>query len=268
MEIEGTTAVITGASSGIGAATAARLGLAGSRVVLVARTVDALEDVAERVRAGGGTADVVPGDLSTPDVVARVTADVLYRVGTPDIVVNNAGAGRWLSIVQTESDEMMAMMAVPYFAAFNITRGFLPAMLERGRGTFVNLTSPAAFAPWPGSAAYSAARWAMRGFHEALRADLHGTGVRSLLVVPSTVESGYWEHNPGSRERTPAIGRLYRTLTPEEVAAAIERGLRHDRHEVFLPALLRATTILQRVLPGVVRSVVIRTAPPAARRVI
>jgi short-subunit dehydrogenase len=158
------------------------------------------------------------------------------------------------------------MMAVPFFAAFNVTRGLLPAMLERGRGTVVNLTSPAAFAPWPGSVAYSAARWAMRGFHEALRADLHGTGVQSMLVVPSTVESGYWAHNPGSRERTPKIGRLYRTLTPEDVAAAIERGVRHDRHEIFLPALLRATTVLQRMLPGVVRSAVIRTSPPAARR--
>ncbi len=265
MEVAGTTAVVTGASSGIGAATASRLAEAGSRVVLVARTVEALERVAQHVRATGGIADVIPADLSDPDAVDRVAAEVVERAGTPDIVVNNAGAGRWLHVLETDPDELLSMTAVPYFAAFNLTRGLLAPMLAARRGTIVTLTSPAAYAPWPGATAYSVSRWAMRGFHEALRADLHGTGVRTLLVVPSTVESGYWEHNPGARERTPSIGRLYRTLTPDEVASAIVHGLRRDRHEVYLPALLRATVVLQRWFPGVVRSLVIRTSPPAAR---
>ncbi len=116
MEVAGTTAVVTGASSGIGAATASRLAEAGSRVVLVARTVEALERVAQHVRATGGIADVIPADLSDPDAVDRVAAEVVERAGTPDIVVNNAGAGRWLHVLETDPDELLSMTAVPYFA--------------------------------------------------------------------------------------------------------------------------------------------------------
>jgi len=87
------------------------------------------------------------------------------------------------------------MMAMPYFAAFYITRALLPAMLRRGSGHLVYVNSPASLVAWPGAAAYTAARWALRGFAEALRADLRGTRLRVSSVIPGKVSSSYFAHN-------------------------------------------------------------------------
>jgi short-subunit dehydrogenase len=155
---------------------------------------------------------------------------------------------------------MVQMMASPYFGAFYVTRAFLPEMLRRRRGQIVNLTSPAGFVAWPGATAYTVARWAMRGFSEALGADLHGTGVRVTLVTPGLVRSPYFAHNPGGEERLPGVTKLFRSLSPEEVAEAIVRAVRREPREVTLPASIRVILRLHRVLPGAVRWALIRTS--------
>jgi short-subunit dehydrogenase len=162
-------------------------------------------------------------------------------------------------VEETAPAEAMQMMAVPYFAAFFATRAFLPGMISRGSGHVVNVTSMAAYAPWPGASGYAAARWAMRGFTEALRADLRGTGVGVTMFTPGKVSSPYFEHNAGTEERIPRIARLYRTLTPEEAADALVRGLERGSREVVAPALVRMTVWFQRLWPGAVASLVART---------
>ncbi len=265
MRIAGRVVLVTGASSGIGAATTLAFARAGAKAIaLVARSEDALGRVAAQARALGANAGpyrVDLCDLAAAEVAAdRVTADL----GAPEIVVNNAGAGRWLFTEDTPPDAATAMTAVPYLGAFALTRKLLPAMLARGSGSIVNVTSPAAFCPWPGATAYAVARWAMRGFTEALRADLHGTGIHVALVVPGEVRSPYFEHNPGSHERLPRIAtRLYRTLEVEEVAAMIVRTVERDRRQVVAPPLLRATLAFHRILPRPVEWLV---ASSGARR--
>jgi NAD(P)-dependent dehydrogenase (short-subunit alcohol dehydrogenase family) len=164
MKISGTTAVITGASYGIGAETAYALARAGARVVLLARTRAALDKVAANVPAAGGAAGVYPCDLTDPVAVNQTAEAILADVGVPDLLVHSAGAGRWLAIEETDPDEAVQMMAVPYFATFFVIRAFIPAMLRRNRGHIVVMNSPAAFCPWPGSIGYAAARAALRGF--------------------------------------------------------------------------------------------------------
>jgi short-subunit dehydrogenase len=151
------------------------------------------------------------------------------------------------------------MMAAPYFAAFFTTRAFLPGMLARRSGRLAFVTSPAAYAPWPGATGYAAARWAIRGLAEALRADLHGTGLGVTLFTAGKVSSPYFAHNSGTEERMPGIARLYRTLTPEEAAAALVRAIERRSGEVVVPGLLRWTMRFQRVWPGAVAWMLTRT---------
>ena len=145
----------------------------------------------------------------------RISADV----GTPDIIVNNAGAGQWKFVDETTQQEAVQMMAVPYFAAFYVTHAFLPGMLRRNAGHIVNVSSVGSRFVWPGATAYLAARWAVRGFTEALRADLAGTRIGVTLFECGVVRSPYWEHNPGSRERVPKMGKLVPKLPRPRTSA-------------------------------------------------
>lgn len=259
MNIAGRLVLITGASSGIGAATARAVAAKGGRVLLLARTRSALEAVAAEITAAGGEAHVFPVDVSDARAVADVAAAIQRDHGTPDVLINNAGAGRWLFVDETPPDEAVQMMAVPYFAAFYVTRAFLPAMRQRDSGRIINITSAAAFAVWPGATGYTAARWAMRGLSEALRADLHGTGITVTQVVPAMVRSPYLERHPGSAERMPRIAKLFGSLSTEEVADAIVRAAQGSPRDVFLPFRTRLGVIAHRWFPQLVGWLLIRT---------
>lgn len=251
MKIAGRLVLITGASSGIGASAARAMAREGGRILLLARRKEALETVAAEIREAGGQAWVYPVDIADSAAVARTAQAIQDEVGTPDIVVNNAGAGRLIPMEETSPQEAVQMMALPYFGAFYVTGAFLPAMRLRGSGHLVNITSPAGFIPWPRVTGYAVARWAMRGLHEALRADLYRTQIKTTLIVPGAVKSSYFANNPGGAEEFPGIAKLYRTLSPEEVAEAIVYGVTHDRREVIVPGLLAWTMRLHKFWPGI-----------------
>jgi short-subunit dehydrogenase len=249
MQINGRTALITGASSGIGAATARAIARKGGRVILLARTKSALESLAAEITASGGQTHAYPVDLSDAQAVDQTAKAIAVEIGTPDILINNAGAGRWLFVEETSPEEMVSMMAVPYFAAFYVTRAFLPDMLRRNSGHIVMVTSPASRIAWPGATAYSVARWAMRGFSEALRADLRGTGIQVTLFTSGKVTSSYFENNPGSEERLPGVSRLVPTIIPEQAADAIVRGIERNKREVVVPLMLKLFYLQHNVVP-------------------
>lgn len=248
------TVLITGASYGIGAATAREFGRRGAHVLLLARTQSALEEVARDIRASGGAASVYPVDLTDARAVADVARQVLAATGPPDILLSNAGAGRWLFIDETTPEEAVAMMAMPYFAAFYITRALLPAMRARGSGHLAYVNSPASLVVWPGAAAYTAARWALRGFVEAVRAELHSTRLRVTTIIPGLVATTYFEHNPGVLERVPDLARrLLPVLTADQAASAIVDGLARGKREIVLPGMLRLLYAAYTVAPGLVQ---------------
>ena len=177
----------------------------------------------------------------------RITSEV----GIPDIIFNNAGSGRWLAW-RRQSPTKPKMMAAPYFAAFFVTRAFLPDMLKGNSGYIVNMTSAASRLVWPGATAYIAARWAMHGFTEALRADLNDTGIRVMLVSFAKVASSYWENNPGSEERLPKAQSMMRVLTPGS-GPAIVKGIKRDKQEVVAPFMLRFVFALNYFFPNTTR---------------
>lgn len=244
-----TRVVISGASSGIGAAAARRFARGGAEVVLVARRRDKLEALAAEI---GDGARVFACDASDAEAVGAMARDVLAS-GPPDVVINAAGAGQWKTLLETTPEEARAMMDAPYFAAFFVTRAFLPAMLEARRGIVMHLNSPACRVTWPESVGYAAARHALEGFHEALSQDLHGTGVTSCHVILGEVASDYWQNNPGAAERMPAMNRLFTTLSPEESADILWRLSRAPRHTSIHPLSLRIALALGRPVPGLMR---------------
>lgn len=252
MELRGKTAVVTGASSGLGAAVARDLARCGVQVILLARTATALDAVVNEIKAAGGTAVAYPVDLTDPRAVEQITARILQEVGVPDILVNNAGAGRWRYLDDTPLDEVAAMMAAPYFAAFYVTHGLLPAMRKRGTGYILNVTSAAGYIALPGAAAYTAARWAMRGLHEALRAELVGTGLRCGIFVATKIDTPYFDNNAVTDSQIPGVAKWARTISPQEAAAAIVRGIRHQRSFIVEPLLARFFIFSYRFFPGLV----------------
>ena len=254
--------LVTGASSGIGEATARRYGASGAHVLLLARNADRLDEVVGAIRKDGGTATAYPVDLADPNAIEEVSARMTREAGTPDVLINNAGAGRWLPIVETSAEEALAMIEVPYLAAFNLTRAFLPKMLARRSGAIACITSPASYVVWPNAAAYTAARHALAGFTEALRTEVKGSGISVTFVVLGMVESPYWQHNPGSREHSPVINpRIAPPMSPKDAAEAIFAGVEGHKRSVVKPTILRALFLLNALAPRLVASQLRRSVP-------
>ena len=253
MKISGKTALITGASSGMGAAIAKELAKQGAQVLLLARNEARLKQVETEIKAAGGQARFYSVDLGDIDAVKAVAQRIQTEVGTPDILVNNAGSGTWKSIQDTTPEEAWHMMEIPYFAAFNVTRAFMPEMLKRNTGHIVNMSSVGSRFVWPGATAYLAARWAVRGFTEALRADLYDTKIGVTLYESGVVDSPYWEHNPGSRERVPKIAKMIPNLTPEEVGVAVAKGIERNKRLIVIPFMMKTIYLQHFFFPWVVQ---------------
>ncbi len=256
MNLDGRTAVVTGASSGVGRATAVAMADAGARVHLVARSADRLETVAETVRAAGGTAAVHPTDLTDTDDVVACGAAVRGDDGDrdpPTVLVNAAGAGDWRSILETDPGDVWEYLGVPLVGAFEMTRELLPAMLRHGEGRVVTVESPAGYAAVSGATGYVAARFGLRGLSEALHADLHSTPVGVTSVVPGAVDTEYHERNDNVADRMPPLADL-RRLDADDVADAVVDAVRSEERRVVLPPEMKAAVYGARLAPDVLAS--------------
>jgi NADP-dependent 3-hydroxy acid dehydrogenase YdfG len=212
-----TTALVTGASRGIGAAIARQLGAAGVRVVLLSRNAEALRALAGQIGAG---AVAVPCDLSDPGA-AEIACAALRRLGVdgPDILVNNAGAFFVTPAHETTVEAFRDLLELNLTAPFAFVRAFLPAMRARGAGHLVTIGSIADRVAFPGNAAYAASKFGLRALHEVLRAELKGSGVRVSLVSPGPVDTPLWD----SVHASTRVGHTARTdmLSADDVAAAV-----------------------------------------------
>lgn len=190
------TAVVTGASSGIGRATAIALAAAGHPVVLGARRVDRCTEVAEEIRAGGGEAIAVHLDLHEPDSVESFASAAESELGPVEIVVSNAGDVRPITTVGADGEEFLRQISVNLLGPQRLVHHLAPAMIERGRGDIVFVTSEVALSPRPHMAAYVASKTGLEGMAHAMRMELEGTGVRVGIVRPgpsATEQGSTWD---------------------------------------------------------------------------
>jgi NADP-dependent 3-hydroxy acid dehydrogenase YdfG len=177
-------AVVTGASSGIGAATALTLGRAGFPVALGARRTDRLEEVAAQIRADGGEAVIHPLDLTDDDSVAAFAKAVQRYLGDIEVVVSNAGAVAPGTITEVDSERFTSELDLTVVGAHRLVRAFVPSMQERRRGDIVFVSSDTAIRPRPFMAAYSSGKWGLEGLVASLQLELEGSGVRASVVRP------------------------------------------------------------------------------------
>lgn len=208
--LQGRTALVTGASRGIGAAVAELLAAEGVRVIRVARTLKP---------ATRGAVHDLPCDLTDPDQVSRLAAHIIKQQGPPDIVVSNAGAFLLRPLEATSDSELDHQLGANLRAPFAVAKGFLPAMRQAGRGSFITVGSVADHVGYPENAAYAASKYGLRGLHETLLAEYRGSGVRLTLVSPGPTDTAVWDPvDPDRREGfIPRAGML----RPADVAEAI-----------------------------------------------
>lgn len=221
--IAGSTAVVTGASRGIGFAVAAALTAAGVRTWMIARRPDALHEAARRL---GSNAFTRPCDLTDGEAVSRAASEIEDALGAaPDILVNNAGLFPLVSIEATSPELFADTMQVNVVAPFRFVRAFVGDMRARGHGHIVTIGSVADRHTFPDNGAYAASKTAQRAFHEVLRQELRGSGVRASLISPGPTDTEIWDPiDPDNRDGFPPRSLMLRdTDVADAVLWAVTR---------------------------------------------
>ncbi len=243
MNFTGQTALITGASSGIGAAYAREFAARGADLVLVARGAEAMQQLATQLRSEHGRrVDVIAADLGAPGAADRLAEEVAALGIDVDVLINNAGFGLHGDFVGADEGRLTAMIQLNCVALVDLTRRFLPGMIDRRRGTVVNVASTAAFQPLPHMALYGATKAFVLSFTEALYAEAKPAGVKVLAICPGATETSFF----AIAGEDASLGRR---RTPEQVVAttmaALDRG-RPSRVDGLFNAVLAA---MPRVAP-------------------
>ena len=206
--------VITGASKGIGKATAFAFAAAGAKVVLAARTPETLEQVAVKLKEGGAEALAVPTDVTDVDAVKQLIQRTLEVYQHVDILINNAGIGHFGPIVDFEPDDWDAVLNSNLKAVYLCAKYALPAMLERGSGQIINVLSVAAKIAFQASSAYCAAKAGALALTKVLASEVRQQNIRVTAVLPGSVHTPFWDDVPEHPD-------FEQMLTPEHVADTI-----------------------------------------------
>ncbi len=246
---EGRVVLITGASSGIGAATARLLARQGMRVVLTARRQDRLEALAREIEREGGAALAIPADLSDPSAREALVDQVEACWGPVEVLINNAGFGYYATVEDTPWEVVRRMFEVNILAMIHLTQRVVPGMRRLGRGHILNIASVAGYISTPPLTVYSATKFAVVGFSEGLRRELEPHGIHVTVISPGPVRTEFGRAASGL-EVDP--GEVPGGLAPEAIARAIARALRRPVPEIVIPARYIPAIWINRALPRLV----------------
>lgn len=254
------TVLITGASSGIGAALAREFARGGWCVILVARRLEKLEVLAAEVRASGGKASVYQGDVTVDGSLAEVIQDLEGQGITPGIVIANAGFGVVGNAARLRIEDYQRQFDTNVFGVLRTLHETLPA-LERTRGRFVIMGSVAGHLSASGSSAYTMSKFAVRALAESLHGDLDARGVGCTLISPGFVDSDIRRvDNQGtlhSRAKDPVPAWL--RMRTDKAARIMVRGILRGKREVFVTFHARVMVFLSRIFPGLTRYLLLRS---------
>ncbi len=254
MNIKDKVVIITGASSGIGAASVREFGREGAKIVLAARRVDRLQALARDVIAMGTGAEtlVVKTDLSRLDDIQSLVALTLERFGRIDVLVNNAGFGRldWLENLEPIKD-IQALMDVNVMGLIQTTRHVLPVMIKQRAGCMINMCSVAGLVATPTYSIYAASKHAVHGFSEALRREVKPWGIDVCLIYPGGVITEFNQH-AGIKRKTRSRTPRSMVLTAEQVGRAVVSLARRPRRMLVMPWQWNVTVFLNKLFPGLV----------------
>jgi len=244
------TALITGASGGIGEAIARQLAARGAHLILVARSEGKMQALAQELSAKHGIqAHVIALDLTRPDAGEVLEREVSARQLTVDILVNNAGFGGFSEFWTQDAGEINRMVAVNIAALTDLTRRFLPAMVARGRGRVLNVASTAAFMSGPLMAVYYASKAYVLSFSEAVNEELRGTGVSVTALCPGPVETGFQDAASLGESQLMSAGVRLAMLSADEVAKQGVNAMLRGQAVLVAGGVNRAQTLLPRLLP-------------------
>jgi short-subunit dehydrogenase len=256
--LRGRVVVITGASSGIGAATAVRCGREGMRVALAARRADRLAAVAEAVRAAGGEARVAPTDVTDAGAVRALVDGTVAAWGRLDVVIANAGAGILAPVEGTLETEFERLMRVNYLGVVHAVLAALPHLRRQGAGHLVTVASVVGKRATPFRAAYVGSKFAVVGLSEALRTELRPAGIDVTCVCPVSTLTEFHDVEPN---RLGVPGRGGPIQSADHVARAIVRALRRPCPEVHPYPPARALFLLNALAPSLVDRLLYRLSP-------
>ena len=241
--IEGKVALVTGASSGIGEATAVALAAIGIKVALVARRAERLATLAKRIEERGGNALVLAADVADEAEARGVVERAYAHFGRLDIVVNNAGVMLLAPVAESQISDWRRMIDINLFGVMVITNAALPLMKRGGIGHFVNVASVAGRVANPSAGAYAATKFGVVAFSESLRREVYKDNIRVTVIEPGIVATELGDHithagmKAGLKERVASL----EPLQPEDVAAAIVYAVSQPAHVGVNEILLRPT---------------------------
>ncbi len=245
--LAGTVALVTGASSGIGAATARALAAHGAAVALVARRADRLQTLRADIESAGGSALVAPADVTDAEQVAAAVARTVGELGRLDTVVNNAGLMRMGPAAEAPLQDWDDLVAVNVNGVLYVTRAALPHLIDaaadspRGVADIVTISSTAGWVARPGTAVYSLTKFGVNAFSEGIRQEVLGNRVRVGVVGPGTVDTEISTHlRPQFREAFDRQTADMVKMAPEDIADAVIYMITRDRRVAVNQMLVRA----------------------------
>ncbi len=245
--IAGSRILITGASQGIGKSLAEAAARRGAKVLAAARSVDLLRELADRIRTAGGTLEIVHADITEPQDRQRMVEAAIHYFGGLDILVNNAGIGATGHFAEVSPERLRKIMEVNFFGLTETTRLCLPLLRRGHRPAIVNISSIAGKRGIPARSEYSASKFAVQGFSEALRAELAKDGIDVLVICPGLTQTNFSQNMLEQKARL-QMDHL-RGMTSEEVATATLRAIEQGQHEMHLTLQGKLMVFVSRFFP-------------------
>jgi hypothetical protein len=244
--------LVTGASSGIGEAVARLFAKEGYRVSMGARRLERLQAVAQDIESAGGQSLIIQSDLTIFEDIQRLISETLDQFGQIDVLLNNAGFGRikWLEELDPIGD-IQAQIQINLITTILVAREVLPHMIQRREGHIINMGSMGGLVASPTYTIYSASKFGVRGFTEALRREVGVYGVHVSGIYPGAVNTEFKQH-AGIDRKTGRTTPDSLRLEPGEVARAVLSVVRRPRRELIIPWQMRLTVWMNILFPGIV----------------